>query len=165
MKKQKTSNRSSNQKTRKKAATTEAPADPGRRKFLGIGRNAAIGAVAVVGVGLFFAQTVRSSMHEHDLSRVGNGIPTVVQVHDPQCSLCLSLQRETRQALKQLDGNEIDYVVANIRSADGKRFADQYRVPHVTLLLFDENGTHRGTMRGQRQSEELATAFRQLVGY
>lgn len=102
-------------------------------------------------------------MHEHDLSRIGNGTPTVVQIHDPECSLCLALQRETRQALQQFDSDDINYVVANIRSADGRNLADQYRVPHVTLLLFDSEGVHKGTLRGQRQSEELAAAFRQIV--
>ena len=162
MKKHKNSNRSQKHKS-KKEPVSSASADKNRRRFLGLARNGAIGVLAVGGLGLFFVQRVRSSIREHDLSRVGNGTPTVVQVHDPECSLCLALQRETRQALHQFEDGELDYVVANIKSSDGRNFANQYRVPHVTLLLFDADGAHKGTLRGQRQSEELETAFRSLL--
>lgn len=162
MKKQKSSNSSKKQKT-KKSADTQSPADKGRRRFLGLTGNGALGVLAAGGLGLFFVQQVRSSMHEHDLSRIGNGTPTVVQIHDPECSICLTLQRETREALQQFDGSEVNYVVANIRSAEGRRFANQFGVQHVTLLLFDGNGEHQGTLHGQRQSEELAVAFRRIV--
>ncbi len=158
--------RDSNQPSRKKSKGTVDPqqwADEGRRRFLRLARNSAIGLSASAGIGFLFVQNVRSSIREQDLSRVGNGTPTIVQVHDPQCSLCRSLQRETRKALKQFEENELDYVVANIKTAEGSRFARRYAVPHVTLLLFDKRGELRATMRGQRQSEELGLAFRQLV--
>ena len=162
MKKHKNSNRSQKHKA-KSGSASSAPEDENRRKFLGLARNGAIGVLAVGGLGLFFVQHVRSSIREHDLSRVGNGTPTIVQVHDPECSLCLALQRETRQALQQFEGGQLDYVVANINSSDGRNFANRYGVPHVTLLLFDANGVHRGTLRGQRRSEELEMAFRNLM--
>ena len=162
MKKHTNTNRSSKGKSKETKNSAEV-ADSGRRDFLRLARNGAIGVAAVGGVGFFFVQNVRSSMHEHDLSRITNGRPTVVQIHDPQCTMCVALQRQTRRALDQFDDNEIDYVVANIRTADGRNLADQYSVPHVTLLLFDENGEHRTTLRGQRQARELARAFRQLI--
>ncbi|MCY6380769.1 thioredoxin domain-containing protein [Hoeflea prorocentri] len=162
MKKHGNSNRSSRGKSKEQKKTGQTP-DKGRRNFLRLARNGAIGVVAVGGVGVFFVQNVRSSMHEHDLSRITNGKPTVVQIHDPQCTMCLALQKQARRALNQFDDNEIDYVVANIRTNEGRALADQYGVPHVTLLLFDEKGEHKSTLRGQRQSRELATAFRLLV--
>ncbi|WP_419910678.1 hypothetical protein [Hoeflea sp.] len=156
----------SNQPTGRKAGSTRGSAGPkaiGRRKFLGISRNGAIGLLAVGGIGFLLVQHVEGSMREHDLSRIGNGTPTVVQIHDPQCSRCLALQRQTRNALKQFDEGEIDYVIANIRSAEGRDFAARFGVQHVTLLLFDADGAHQGTLRGQRQSRELAVAFRRIA--
>ncbi len=102
-------------------------------------------------------------MHEHDLSRVGNGRPTVVQIHDPQCSLCLALQTETRKALKMLDDDALDYVVANIRSEKGQTFANRYGVQHVTLLLFDGRGELQDVLQGQRGSYQLKAAFEDLL--
>ncbi len=138
-------------------------ADESRRRFLRLARNSVIGLTAAAGIGFLFVQNVRSSIHEQDLSRIGNGTPTIVQIHDPQCSLCRSLQHETRQALKQFEENELDYVIANIKTAEGSRFARRHGVPHVTLLLFDKRGELKAALRGQRQSEELVLAFRQLA--
>ena len=162
MKKHKRSTRAAGRKTKNQTTTAE-PADKSRRRFFGTVRNGAIAVLAVGGGGLFFVQHVRSSMHEHDLSRIGNGTATVVQIHDPNCSMCLDLQRQTRKALKEFDDDEIDYVVANIRSAEGSQFAQQHRVQHVTLLLFDATGDLKATLRGQRRSAELAQAFRSIV--
>jgi len=162
MKKQ---NRSNKRKQRSRTPPQEQSAaeNAGRRRFLGISGNAAIGLVAIAGGGFFVVQHVQGAIHEHDLSRVHNGTPTVVQVHDPQCPLCRALQRETRQALGRFDDGEIDYVIANIRSAEGRDFAARHDVPHVTLLLFDAAGKHTGTLRGQQQSETLFNAFRRIL--
>ncbi len=162
MKKHRNSNRSQKQKA-KSAADGNGPTDKSRRRFLGFTRNGAIAVVAAGGAGFLLVEHVRGTMREHDFSRIGNGTPTVVQIHDPQCSMCLALQRETRKALGQFNDSEIDYVVANIRSADGKRLANQYRVPHVTLLLFDGDGVRQATLTGQRKSRELAVAFRHIL--
>lgn len=162
MKKHNRSNRTSSKKS-KKPADRGSTVDGGRRDVLRLARNGAIGLSAVGGIGFFFVQNVRSSIHEHDLTRVGNGTPTIVQIHDPQCSLCRALQSETRSALSEFGEDELDYVVADIRTDEGSVFARRYSVPHVTLLLFDKTGQLKATMRGQRQADELAIAFRQLV--
>ena len=44
----------------------------------------------------------------HDLSIIGNGTPTIVQIHDPGCRLCRSLMASTEQALDRMDG-QIQY--------------------------------------------------------
>ncbi|MEX0346646.1 MAG: thioredoxin domain-containing protein [Rhizobiaceae bacterium] len=162
MKKHRNTNRQSKKK-RRQTAEQQQPDAKGRRNFLRLARNGAVGLAAVGGIGFLLVQNVRGSINEHDLSRVGNGTPTIVQIHDPQCSQCRSLQRETRDALSGFDDNDVDYVVANIRTNEGSRFAMKYSVPHVTLLLFDRNGRLTATLRGQRQSDELRLAFRQFL--
>ena len=147
---------------KKGAAQTTVQAAPTtqRRTFL---RNALLIA-AVVGVGgVLTANTGMATMAEHDLTRVGQGVPVVVQVHDPQCTTCQALQRETRAALKAFDDAQLQYAVANITSETGAAFANRYGAPHVTLLLFDGAGDLRGTLNGVRPSDELQTAFERLV--
>ena len=151
----------------KKKAQQQAPVAPkgmDRRKVLGWARNGAIAAV-VVGVGGYFAVGgVRATMAEHDLARVGNGTPAVVQIHDPQCSLCQSLQKETRAALEELGSDNLNFLVANIKTNEGRDFANQFGVPHVTLLLFDGEGNLEDVLNGVRESETLVGRFRALSG-
>ncbi|MDX8347998.1 hypothetical protein SLH49_08370 [Cognatiyoonia sp. IB215446] len=119
---------------------------------------------ALVGVGgAFAANTVMATMAEHDLARVGQGVPMVVQVHDRQCTSCQQLQRETRAALKAFAEDELQYAVADIASTSGAAFANQYGAPHVTLLFFDGAGGYQGQLRGVRPRDELQTAFARLV--
>jgi len=129
-----------------------------KRVLLGVAGAAALG-----GAGLFGVRSVQATMAEHDLSKVGGGIPTIVQIHDPQCPTCTALQKQTRKALKRFGDDELLYLVANIRTAEGARFASRYGVPHVTLLLFDSRGELRGRLQGMRQANELGDAFARLA--
>ncbi len=157
MKKQR---KSARQKTKSKAAASGTPAhDRGRREMLRMLRNGAIG-IATIGVaGVFSVRAVRATMAEQDLSQVGQGRPSIVQIHDPNCSVCAALQRETRKALKHFDDEALDFFVANIQSDDGARFAAKYGVPHVTLLLFDSQGNLVNTLRGPQERDELRDVF------
>lgn len=164
MKKQRKSTRSTNRKHRQnEALNAQSGAEQGRRKFLRLARNLGIGAVLLGGTGYVFANNFASMRHEHDLTRVGNGLPTIVQVHDPQCSLCRSLQAETREALAMFEEGQLDYVIANIRTDKGKGFATRHGVPHVTLLLFDSRGELKEVLQGQRGQYELRKHFQSLL--
>ena len=126
-------------------------------------RNGLI-AFAVVGiVGWHLVEEVRATAREHDLSQLGNGTATVVQIHDPRCPTCKALQRETRIAINAFDPNEIQYLVANIRTSEGRTFARAHRVGHVTLLLFDGNGKRRDTLVGLNTAKKLERLFRRHV--
>jgi hypothetical protein len=134
-----------------------------RREFLLKVRNGAMVAALVSGAGWYVATEVNASIQEQDLSRIGNGIATVVQIHDPQCSQCAALQKETREAFSAFDDNELQYLVANIRSTEGRQFAAKHRVRHVTLLLFDANGKRRDVLVGPNQAKDLERIFRRHV--
>ncbi|MEM9207395.1 MAG: hypothetical protein AAGA88_13795, partial [Pseudomonadota bacterium] len=97
------------------ATPVEMSPDVTRRNVIARARNIALGVAAVGGVAAFVGHSVTSAIAEHDLTRVTNGTPTVVQVHDPNCPLCRSLQRATKKALKTFDRGQIDYVIANIK--------------------------------------------------
>ena len=158
-------NTSQNRKKRQAAVatTTSAQPEPNRRAFLSSAMNWGIGLTLLGGAGFGATAMVRSTAHAHDLTRVANGRPTVVQIHDSQCTLCAALQRETKRALREFDSAEIDYVIANITSAKGRTFAARYGVRHVTLLLFEADGTLKEVLVGQQDSAELREVFQELV--
>lgn len=165
MKRQKRAARSKRKQKAKHLPAAGAPADaPGkevsRRAFISRSSKAALIAAATAGTGWLLVDEVCATTREIDLTRIGNGIPAVVQIHDPQCPRCLALQREARKAMSNFDDGELQYLVANIRSASGRRLANQHRVGHVTLLLFDGKGRRRQILAGPNSSDALEDAFR-----
>ncbi len=118
------------------------------------------GAVAALGIGGALAMDFSSKLSEGDLTKIGQGVPTIVQIHDPSCGLCRSLQKETRAALKQFDGDAFEYLVANIKSTEGAAFARRMGLPHVTLVLFDADGQHVHTVQGVTPRDTLEASFR-----
>lgn len=131
-----------------------------RRDLIANLQYAAIGAAVLGGGGWFAVGEVCASVRDHDLSRIGQGVPTVVQIHDPQCPQCLALQSETQAALQAFDADELHYVIANIRSAEGRAFARAHGVEHVTLMLFDGEGRPQQVLSGLNQADRLERAFR-----
>ncbi len=131
-----------------------------RRHILKYMRNGTIALAAIAAGGYFAMDKVQATLTEHDLSKLGNGIPAIVQIHDPQCPVCLALQRETRDALGHFSQGDFEYMVANIRSQEGSAFANKYFVPHVTLLLFDGQGTLVKVLNGPNKSDFLQAEFR-----
>jgi len=140
-------------------AAEAAEAAPSRRQFLGKLRNGGIAALVVGGGGWVVVKDVQATMREHDLTRIGNGTPAVVQIHDPECSKCVALQREARDALCEIGEAKLQFLVANIRTEKGSALASAHGVAHVTLLLFDAEGKRRDILVGPRGSEELNNAF------
>ena len=126
------------------------------RKF----RNWAIAGVLSVGAGWYLVSETTAMIAEHDLTRVGNGKPAVVQIHDPQCPRCRALQKETRSALDELDDPNVQYLIANIKSSSGQEFASKHQVSHITLVLLDGQGRRRAVVRGNRDRRELLNTFR-----
>ena len=159
------------QKKRSKSYTTTSPtpdtASQGgpvtRRDVLRRYRNRGIG-LGVVGIaGWFVVADVQATVREHDLSRIGNGVPSVVQIHDPNCSICAALQKETRAAVGGFGEGELQFLVANIQDARGRKLAADNGVPHVTLLLFDGDGKRRQILRGPNDRSVLEPTFRRFV--
>lgn len=135
----------------------------GRRAALLKIRTGLIAFAVIGGGGWYLAEEVLATSWEHDLSRLGNGIATVVQIHDPQCPKCRALQRETKDALESFGPDELQYLVASVRRTEGRAFAGAHRVNHVTLLLFDGQGNRRETLTGRYSAEALERIFRRHV--
>jgi thioredoxin-like negative regulator of GroEL len=164
MKKQgKGSKPSKSKKTPASPAALDQPQAPERRSFMRKAAWAAGGLAVIGGATLFGARSVTAKMAEFDLTRLGQGVPTVVQVHDPQCPICTALQKQTRKALRGFENDELVYLVADIKTQNGQVFAGRFGVPHVTLLLFDGDGQLVNTLQGMRQSDEISAAFDDLM--
>lgn len=140
-------------------ATIKASSEPSRRDVLKLARNGAVGAVALGGVGYFGMGSFRAHAAEHDLTRIGQGDPVVVQVHDPSCPMCTALQKQTRAALKSCNEGSLIYLVADINTDEGRAFAVRQGVGHVTLLLMDGKGAVQRTVQGVHSSAQLEPMF------
>ncbi len=137
------------------AAPAKQPNPMSRRDMMRWIKSGAI-AVPILGIaGYFGATSVQARMAEADLSRVGNGRPSIVQIHDPQCNQCQVLQGQTRRILRGFDDETFDYMVADIKTQSGVEFAARYGVNHVTLVLFDASGDVSRIIRGPVQSNLL----------
>ncbi|MEM7042140.1 MAG: thioredoxin family protein [Pseudomonadota bacterium] len=134
-----------------------------RREMLGRFRNIGLIAAGLGAGGWWIVSEVRAGIHEADLTRIGNGIPAVVQVHDPHCPTCQALQREVRAAMAPFGDDELQYLVANIRQDKGRDFQRQHDVPHVTLILFDGDGERQEILSGPNRADHLEQVFRQLA--
>ena len=146
-----------------KPAASPPPEPVTRRDVVRKYRNLGIAAVVVGVAGWFVVADVQATVHEHDLTRIGNGVPAVVQIHDPNCPVCTALQKEARAASEGFDESELQFLVANIKDARGLKLAADNGVPRTTLLLFDGDGKRREIMRGPNDRSVLEPAFRQFV--
>lgn len=146
-------------KRKRNKAPVERVTAPEKRDTLKLIRNGAIAAVVLGGGGTFAARRVMADMAEQDLSLIGAGKPTVVQIHDPQCPMCQALQKEARAALGQFEECTIRYLVANIRTQEGAELAGRLGVPHVTLVLFDGDGAVQDILQGPNSEAGILSAF------
>lgn len=145
---------------KKRQAATEAVAKPvSRRSVLRLAGFSVVGAGAAVAAGYAGAGMFRQYAREHDLAQIGQGKPSVVQVHDPKCPTCTALQRQTRRAMKQFGECDLLYLVADITQPEGQIFARQHGVSHVTLVLLDGQGRAVQVLSGMRQRAELEPIF------
>lgn len=122
-------------------------------------------AITLSVIGVIFASFYTYSHKlkvEHDLSVVGNGLPTVVQIHDPGCQLCNQLKKNLGKVKADFK-DDIQFKTANIKTNKGRAFADKYRVPHVTLLFFDGRGNRVNVIQGVTPSEEIRQALDALA--
>lgn len=129
--------------------------DQKKRKTLRLLRNLAIAAPVVGVAGFLSVRSVQATICEADMTKIGKGRVAVVQIHDPNCQLCAALQKQTRRAMKSFDADSYRFLVANIKTDDGRAIAARYRVPHVTLLLFDKRGDMVRVVRGPVNQDAL----------
>lgn len=97
-----------------------------------------------------------------DLSVIGNGVPVVVQVHDPSCPSCRKLKSNTESALARVKG-DLQYRIADLHSSTGRLLARKYHAQKVTLLTFDAKGEFLDSHVGIQSVDALESLFRRLA--
>lgn len=116
------------------------------------------GFLALILSGYFYVTGENKSRIEHDLSVIGNGTATVVQIHDPACQLCRRLQAAVNVVRPDFE-EKVQFKTANIKTNKGAEFAKKHNVPHVTLLIFNKNGRRINTLSGVLPAEQIAKAL------
>ncbi len=117
--------------------------------------------VLLVGAGGVWWWQQHSKDEEYDLSRIGNGRPVVVQVHDPTCVVCRQLQR-TVDSLQEEFRADVDFLIADLSRPEGQAFANQQQVGSVTLVFFAQDGQRLGELEGRQEPEFLRKVFGEL---
>lgn len=133
--------------------------DKNRRKFLYLG----IGAVGAIGGGVAIAGYDKRQKILHDLSVIGDGTPSIVQVHDPACPKCRSLKLRTENIVGKLPDDSVHYRLADITTNEGRELQSKYNSATVTLLMFDGTGRHVDTIQGVQSADTIRAAVERLV--
>jgi thioredoxin-related protein len=115
---------------------------------------------AMLAIPLYFFY--HQSKIEHDLASIGNGhIASIVQIYDSNCQLCSQLKRNVLSVHSDFK-DKVQFKIANIGTTKGRRFANKYNAPHVTLLFFDKKGDRINTIQGVSSSEKIEQALTAL---
>jgi hypothetical protein len=95
----------------------------------------------------------------HDLSVIGQGVPTVVQIHDTKCPLCLRLRSDANSAMVRFSDEDLLFFVADVTTPEDQGLMRKYNVSKVTLLLFDRDGKLNRSLNGVKSDDVLHQAF------
>ena len=105
---------------------------------------------------------LNNQKEQQDLSVIGNGKATVVQIHNPSCRLCRQLKGNL-DAVKGDFVNHVQFKTTMIVKQEGRAFADHHGVEHITLLFFDKQGKRVNTIEGVSSKTEIKNALESLV--
>ena len=100
--------------------------------------------------------------YDTDLSRVGEGRPAAVIIHDHNTVDSIVL-------MQHLDDLRATYepalllLLADFHRPDGRRFAEQYDLPRASLTLFDARGELVQTYARHREREDLVRFLEQYA--
>jgi hypothetical protein len=145
---------------RKKPVQTreQQKAASSRRKFLE--KATTIGGVILVsGVGYGAYRIRHNSIY--NLSVIGNGSFTVVQVHDSGCDSCKLLLSNVESVRSEF--KDIQFRIINILSKDGAKLARQYNAKKTTLLIFNPDGDLIDKWEGVFPPDNLRRRFLKLT--
>lgn len=99
-----------------------------------------------------------------DLSVIGSGTATVVQIHDRTCPICTSLLNSVQAVRRDFDDDELLVRVAELHTEAGAAFARRYDAGRVTLLYFDAQGNLVDRQSGDQHPDVLRERFARHAG-
>jgi|GEM_PF-1738365 len=89
-----------------------------------------------------------------DLGMVGSGEPAIVLVHDHNYVESVDLM-DSLGHVRDRHPDAMLYLVADLNTPRGERFAEQYDLDAVTLILFDSHGNQVAQTAGRKSPGEI----------
>ena len=141
-----------------KAKKAQSETSSSRRKFILL----PVAAVAIGGTAFGLNALETGKRELHDLSVIGQGVPSIIQIHDPKCPTCRRLKNIVTNTLSS--EIPVNYRLADITTVEGKALQSKYNVPNITLLYFDKRGKHVHTTQGLQTKEQISDTVNALFG-
>ncbi len=148
-----------NKKTAPSAKHARTKRGPNWRKII---ERSLFATAILLMIGVAAAAYNKNKKLEYDLSVIGNGKATVVQVHDPNCQLCRRLKKNLDSVKGDFQAG-VQFKTANLANSEGRRFSRVQQVPHVTLVFFDGRGQRVNSLQGVTPAAEIRTALQALT--
>ena len=119
--------------------------------------------LVILGVCAFFAVAVMllPKGFSDDLTKIGQGMPAVVLVHDKGSMGSLNLM-DLLNKVRSDYSDKVEFIVVNINSQEGKMFREQQNIDGVNLVLFSHRGIQRGTLANSNDEAELRLELNKL---
>ena len=121
-----------------------------------------ITAAVIVGVAVFVIAMLPKSFSE-DMSRVGGGSNVVVLVHNKNAIESQHLM-DLLNAVRGDYAPQIEFLVADVDTENGKAFMRTQQVGAAALLLFGPDGARHGVLPGPLDKEGLRAALDAAYG-
>ena len=97
---------------------------------------------------------------QRDLSVIGQGIPTLIQVHDESCPDCRKLLSSVNAVLDEFP--KIQFKIADLKSTKGIKFATHHQASKVTLMYFDSRGKKIDVVSGLQTKDEVRSFIKRV---
>ncbi len=111
--------------------------------------------------GLIFVVLELPEGYSDDLSVIGQGQKVVVVIHDSKKFPSVEFLSRMNEIRDEYQGR-IVFCVADIKDKKGAAFAEQQQVTPPSLLLFAEDGSRLGAIKGGRSSEVVRDSIKQI---
>lgn len=98
--------------------------------------------------------------YSNDLTQIGSGTNIVVQVHDHDLVNSAGLMENLNKIRHEYKG-VIEFVIADLKIAEGQAFATAHNVDAVTLVFFAPDGSQLGTAQGVQDLDTLRNTLNQ----
>jgi thioredoxin-like negative regulator of GroEL len=95
-----------------------------------------------------------------DLSIIGQGMPTLVQVHDETCPSCRQLLSSVKAVKDEFP--ELEFRIADLRSSEGIKFSTRHQVSKVTLMFFDSDGKKLNVVAGLQTEQDVRSFIERM---
>jgi hypothetical protein len=117
-------------------------------------RFVSLALIAVVLAIIAFAFTLLPRGYDTDVSKVGQGRPAAVLVHDHGLVQSMELMSALDAVRGEFESSTL-FIVADTYHPRGQAFVEAHRLPPVALVMFDGDGDLLGRHTGNTDAESI----------